>query len=167
MKEVNALEIKDNVIDEFKNQIAIVCARKKDGTFNMCAIAWGSIGELWSKNVVTVYVKPIRYTDEFIDEDDYFTVTFFDKDHLNDVMLCGTRSGRDIDKMNLENLKAINIDNGITFTGYRRVYLCKKIYKGQFKKEEFIDSQIIIDKYYKTEPPHNFYIGEIVKVFEK
>ena len=80
MKEVNQLEIFDNVIDEFKRKAAIVTARKKDGSYNMCTIAWGSIGELWSKDVVTVYVKQNRYTDEFLKEDDYFTVTFFHED---------------------------------------------------------------------------------------
>ena len=48
MKKVSQLEVKDNVIDEFKFKHALVCARKKDGTFNMCTIAWGSIGELWN-----------------------------------------------------------------------------------------------------------------------
>ena len=79
MKKVSQLEVKDNVIDEFKFKHALVCARKKDGTFNMCTIAWGSIGELWSKDVITVYVKPIRHTDSFLFEDDYFTITFFNK----------------------------------------------------------------------------------------
>ena len=76
MKEVSVTSVKDNVIEEFKTRFALITARKKDGTFNMCTIAWGRIGELWSKDVLTAYVKPIRFTDSFLKEDDYFTVTF-------------------------------------------------------------------------------------------
>ena len=70
MKLVNEENVKENIIDEFKNKWALVCARKKDGTYNMCTVSWGSIGELWSKNVVTVYIKTIRYTNDFMLEDE-------------------------------------------------------------------------------------------------
>ena len=166
MKEVNQCQIQDNVIEEFKRKFALVTARKKDGSFNMCTIAWGSIGELWSKDVVTVYVKQNRYTDEFLQEDEYFTVTFFHKEQLDVLKICGTKSGRDIDKVKECNLTPIVLENGITFEGFRRVYLCKKIYQGSFNKESFVNSDKIIETYYKDEPFHNFYIGEIIKVCE-
>ena len=167
MKEVLATTVKDNVIDEFKNKVALVTARKKDGSFNMCTIAWGSIGEIWSKEIVTVYVKPIRFTDSFLKEDDYFTVSFMDDSLRDDVMYCGTHSGKDVDKIKNTNLKPIVLENGITFEGFRRVYVCKKIYQGQFKLDEFVDGQTVIDKYYKAEDPHNIYLGEILKVLEQ
>lgn len=167
MKIVNEMEVNDNVIDQFKNKWALVCARKKDGTFNMCTIAWGQIGELWSKNVLTVFVKPIRFTDSFLNEDNYFTVTFFDESHKDSLRICGTKSGKNIDKVKEANLKPVILENGITFEGYRRVYVCKKIYQQQFKQECFVDSKDIIDKYYVNEPYHNMYIGEIISVIEK
>lgn len=167
MKRVDQKLIKDNVIDEFKNKFALVCARKKDGTFNMCTIAWGSIGELWSKDVLTVYVKPIRYTDEFINEDEYFTVTFFNEEDRKILSVCGSKSGRDIDKVKECNLSIVDLKDGITFEGFRRVYLCRKIYQGQFKKDEFVNSNDIIERYYKDEPYHNFYVGEIIEVYEQ
>lgn len=167
MKEVNTRSIKDNVIDEFHNKWALVTARKKDGTFNMCTIAWGSIGELWSKDVVTIYIKPIRYTDSFLNDDSFFTITFFNEDHRKDLSFCGSKSGKDVDKIKNTNLIPIVLENGITFEGFRRVYVCKKIYQGQFENEGFVDSNDIINKYYKDEPLHNIYIGEIVAVYEK
>lgn len=167
MKKVSQLEVKDNVIDEFKFKHALVCARKKDGTFNMCTIAWGSIGELWSKDVITVYVKPIRHTDSFLFEDDYFTITFFNEENRNDLVICGTKSGRDIDKIKETSLKPIFLENGVTFENFRRVYVCKKIYQDQFKKESFVDGEMILKKYYENEPFHNFYVGEIIEVLEQ
>ena len=166
MRKVDQKSITDNVIDEFKNQAALVCARKKDGTFNMYTIAWGSIGELWSKDVLTVYVKPIRYTDQFLFEDEYFTVTFLNNEDRKVLSICGSKSGRDIDKVKECNLSVVDLGKGITFEGFRRVYLCRKIYQGQLKKEEFVNSNDIIDKYYKDEPYHNFYVGEIIEVYE-
>lgn len=167
MKEIKAIEVNDNVIKEFGKTWALVTARKKDGSFNMCTLSWGSIGVLWSKEVVTIYVKPIRYTDSFLFEDDYFTITFFDEDHRSDLALCGTKSGRDIDKIKESNLEVIELENGITYKDFKRVYLCKKIYQSPFVKEGFINNQESLDRYYKDEPFHNIYIGEIVAVYEK
>ena len=166
MKLVNELLVNDNVIDEFKNKWALVTARKKDGTYNTCTIAWGSIGELWSKNVVTVYVKPIRFNDSFLQEDDYFTVTFFKDGYKGAMGICGSKSGRDVDKIKEANLTPVVLENGITFEGAKRVYVCKKLYQGQFETKGFVDSQDIIDKYYKDEPYHNFYVGEIKQMYE-
>lgn len=167
MKETKAIEVNDNVIKEFGKTWALVTARKKDGSFNMCTLSWGSIGVLWSKEVVTIYVKPIRYTDSFLFEDDYFTITFFDEDHRSDLALCGTKSGRDIDKIKESNLEVIELENGITYKDFKRVYLCKKIYQTPFVKEGFINNQESLDRYYKDEPFHNIYIGEIVAIYEK
>ena len=167
MRKVNLLEINDNPTAEFRHKWALVTARKKDGTFNMCTISWGSIGELWSRPVVTVYIKPIRHTDSFLIEDDYFTVTFFNEDHKSDLAFCGTKSGRDHDKVKETNLTPIILENGVTFEGFRRVYVCKKIYAQQFEKDCFVDSQDIIDRYYVDEPCHNFYVGQIIDVLEQ
>ena len=167
MKEVLAREIKDNPIFEFDKTWALVTSRKKDGSFNMCTLSWGSIGVLWSKEVVTIYVKPIRHTDSFIQEDDYFTVTFFNDDHKKDLALCGTKSGRDIDKINESDLEVIELENGITYKDFKRVYVCKKIYQSPFVKEGFVNNQESLDRYYKDEPFHNMYVGEIIKVYEQ
>ena len=166
MKTVNVKDVKDNVVDEFKNKRALITARKKDGTFNMCTISWGSIGELWSKDVLTAYVKPIRFTDSFLHEDSYFTVTFFNEEAKKNLALCGSKSGREINKMKIDSLKPIVLENGITFEGFKRVYVSKKIYQAPFVKQGFVDSKDIIEKYYKDEPFHNMYVGEIITVLE-
>ena len=167
MKKVNQKEVLDNPINEFATKWALVTARKKDGTFNMCTLSWGSIGELWSNDVVTIYVKPIRFTDSFLQEDAFFTITFFDDDHKKDLAICGSKSGRDIDKVKETNLIPIVLENGITFEGFRRVYVCKKIYQAPFVKEGFVDSNDIINRYYEDEPFHNIYIGKILEVLEQ
>lgn len=165
-KRIDPLLVKDNVINEFKNNLALVTAKKKDGSFNFCTVAWGSIGELWSKNVVTIYIKPIRYTSIFLNEDQYFSVTFMPNSYQKDVLYCGSHSGRDVNKIENTSLKPIILNNAITFENYRRVYICRKIYQDQFKLDNILDNDII-KKYYQPEQPHNIYIGEIIEVYEQ
>ena len=166
MKEIDIKTINDNFVEEIGNKNAIACARIGD-SFNMCSIGWGTIGVLWSMPVMIIYVKPIRYTSKFLDNDDYFTVTFFNDDINHKVIsICGTYSGKDVNKVEKAGLKPIILENGIIFENYRRVYVCKKIYQDQFKKENFIDGDKIINNYYLKEQPHNVYIGKIIKVLE-
>ena len=166
MKHLKPEEIITNPFVEFKNNPALVTARK-DQRYNMCTIGWGTIGVLFSENVLIVYVKPKRFTDRFLQNDDYFTVTFLNENHKKDIALCGTKSGRKIDKCNIPTLKPIYLDNGITFEGFTRTYVLKKIYQGKLKKANFVDSDYIIDRYYKSERPHNVYIGKIIDIIEQ
>ena len=94
-------------------------------------------------------------------------MSFIKERYSKDLALCGTKSGRDIDKVKESNLEVINMENGITFKDFKRVYVCKKIYQAPFVKDGFINNQESLDKYYKDEPFHNVYIGEIIKVYEQ
>lgn len=166
MNQIKPEQLDFNPFDKFGNQTALVCARKDD-KYNMCTIAWGTIGKLWSRNVAIVYVKPIRFTDRFLKDDDYFTITFLNEEHKNDLIYCGTKSGKHVNKMNIPTLKPIRLENGITFEGYETVFVLKKIYVGKFKKAGFHKSDEIINHYYSSERPHNVYIGEIVDIIQK
>ena len=56
----------------------LLISAKKEGVINTMTASWGQVGHLWGKNVATVYIRPQRYTKEFVDAGDYFTITFFD-----------------------------------------------------------------------------------------
>ena len=66
--------------------------------FNSMTISWGSLGTLWGKPIATVYVKPVRYTHNFMEESEYFTLGFFEEKYRSALMLMGSKSGRDTDK---------------------------------------------------------------------
>ena len=70
--------------DQFADQWALLTAGQKEH-FNMMTISWGGMGTLWNKPVVTVYVKPCRYTYEFMEKNDYFVVSFFGGTHKEDL----------------------------------------------------------------------------------
>ena len=98
----------------FLKDWALLAARK-DGKFNTMTIGWGELGTLWNKDVITVYVKPCRYTYEFMEADDYFTVSFFDEAYRKDLSYLGSHSGKDEDKLARTKLNAYAIENGIAY----------------------------------------------------
>ena len=69
--------------------------------FNTMTISWGGLGTIWNKPVVTVYVKPIRYTYEFMESNEYFTISFYDEKYKKDLGILGSKSGRNLDKIAL------------------------------------------------------------------
>lgn len=86
-----------DIFSQFDTKWALLSAGKKD-SHNTMTISWGGMGTLWSKPVVTVYVKPCRYTYKFMNDNDFFTVSFYPEDRKEALMLMGSKSGRDIDK---------------------------------------------------------------------
>lgn len=96
-EKVNIQDLKFNPFDEISNHWVLISA-KKDGVVNTMTASWGQLGHLWGKNVMTVYIRPQRYTKEFVDAGDYFTVTLFDG-YKKELGVLGSKSGRDGDKI--------------------------------------------------------------------
>ena len=78
-KEIKASDIKENICDLLKNNWGLVTAGNSD-KFNTMTVSWGSMGELWGKDSVTVYIRPQRYTEEFMNSNDHFTLSFYPLD---------------------------------------------------------------------------------------
>ena len=76
---------------------AVLLTTKKDGQVNAMTISWGGLGTLWRRPVATVYVKKNRYTFEFMEQSDYFTVSFYPEEQRRALSLLGSTSGRDGD----------------------------------------------------------------------
>ena len=66
---------------------------------NTMTASWGGVGVLWAEPSATCYIRPQRYTKEFVDNSDYFTLCFFDESYRKALNLCGSTSGRDVDKI--------------------------------------------------------------------
>lgn len=137
-------------------------ASNNDKTNSMTA-SWGGMGILWGKNVVYVVVRESRYTKEFIDASDTFSLTFFDmskKSNRSTLQYLGAVSGRNEDKISAAKLN-INHHKGTPFIDEgNTVLICRKMYAGPMPEEFFIDSEIQ-PKWYKDGDYHTLYIGEI------
>lgn len=132
------------------------------GHYNTMTISWGGLGTLWGKPVVTVYVKPCRYTHAFMDESDMFTVSFYPKKYRRAMGLLGSLSGRDRNKVKLAGLTPKAVGRAVTFSEAKVTLLCKKIYRQEMDPSAMPAE--VVEAYYTAEAPHTLYIGEVMDI---
>lgn len=162
-KEISAKDIKENLIECIANEWALISAGNKDG-FNMMTASWGFAGELWGSDAVEVFIRPQRYTLEFVEKEEYFALSFYG-DNKAVHKICGSMSGRDVNKAELSGLAPVFADNTVYFEQARLVLICKKQYADSIKEECFIDKDPL--KWYENNDYHRFFIGKIEKVLIK
>lgn len=164
-KAISPMDIKNSVELFSKDWMALAVGHR--GNMNAMTIAWGALGELWGRHVVTVYVSRDRYTYSFMERNQYFTVTAFPEEMRSALQYIGTHSGRDDhDKIAEAGLtpEFTRLGNPIFEEGNLAIE-CRIIYKEPFKME-LIDS-IPRHFYDKGTGIHTMYIGEIVNVWKK
>jgi len=135
--------------------------------FNTMTVAWGSIGTMWNKPFVMVVVRPTRYTFEFMEKYDNYTVCTFPEKFRQDLKILGTKSGKDIDKISYPGLHPIASEK-ISSPGYLEADLiieCKKIYFDDIRPDKFLDQKI--HNSYPAKDYHRMYFGEILNILEK
>lgn len=145
--------------------LALVTAGTSERGWNTMTIGWGSAGTLWSKPTVTVYVHPWRYTHEFLERADYFTVQLFGQEHAHDMGILGSKSGRDGDKVALTSLTPIALEHGMTFAEATSTIVCKKWYTQSIDLAavpadvmERLGGRLYVDS------AHTMFVGEIVGI---
>ena len=158
------MDLNVNAFSVFDRQWALVTAGQ-EGDFNTMTISWGGLGTLWGKPVATVYVKPVRYTHEFLDRYDKFTVSFFPETYKKALALLGSRSGRDGDKVAAAGLTPEYLDGAVTFREAERTLVCRKIYRQDLDLAAVPAEEAAA--YYAAEAPHTMYIGQVLEVLEK
>ncbi len=164
MKEINIREIKKSPVELISDGWGLVTAGSKD-KFNTMTVSWGAIGEIWGKDAAFIFIRPQRYTYEFIENNDIFTITFFGEEFKDALRICGSKSGRDINKAEVCGLTPIFTDGGVTFEQAEYTVVCRKM------ASQFIDPAGFEDKSIESNYPkkdyHKIYIGEIIKVYKK
>lgn len=162
--EVNPLELSCNPFQMIGKDWALVTAGDETGC-NTMTVSWGNMGIMWNKNIVTVFIRPQRYTKEFLDRFDNFTLSFYEESSRDALKLCGSKSGRDMDKIKAAGLTPVH-ENGTTYFAEARLVLeCRKIYLDKIRPEGFLDPSI--QKNYPENDYHLIYMGEITRVLQK
>lgn len=156
---IDAKELKENFIKDIADEYMLVAAGDEDG-YNMMTASWGFAGEMWGNDCMLAVVRPTRYTIEFINRNDYFTLSFYG-DNKEVHKICGSKSGRDVDKAALAHLTPVFEDNTVYFKEARMVIVCKKQYVQQMKEECFTDKEPL--RWYNNDL-HYMIIGKIEKV---
>ena len=158
-------KIRLNPFDIFGKEWGLLTVGTPD-SFNTMTIAWGQFGFMWKKNVITVVVRPQRYTFEFMEKHPDFTVSFFGDTMREALQLCGSKSGRDINKIAESGLTPRMTENGIFFEEASLVFCAKTIYKTTSEYDSFSD-KTIPNEIYQKKDFHHWYTGEITAVLEK
>jgi flavin reductase (DIM6/NTAB) family NADH-FMN oxidoreductase RutF len=135
--------------------------------FNMMTANWGGLGWLWNKPVAFIFVRPQRYTFEFTEKEDHFTLSFFYEEQRDILKLMGTKSGRDINKMNTPGLSPFKTPhNSVAFKEAKIIIECRKLYATNLVENDFTD-KALRDRIYPTKDFHRMYVGEIVNIWIK
>ena len=133
--------------------------------YNTMTIGWGMIGTIWRKKTFIVYVKPSRYTYDFMENNEYFTVSFYKDKYKEAMAYLGTKSGKDTNKVEDVNFHPIEVNNCVTFKEAYYTIVCKKYYYTDINKDNVPGEAI--DRYYKDNCLHRVYYGEIINEIKK
>ncbi|NPV81147.1 MAG: flavin reductase family protein [Firmicutes bacterium] len=136
------------------------------GHFNAMTISWGAIGFMWDRPLIVTVVRPTRYTYEFINRYDTFTVCAFPESCRDALALLGSKSGRDGDKITESGLTPVasQIVAAPSFAEAELVVECRKIYWQDIDPGNFLDPSI--EKSYPQQDYHRAYFGEVVGIFK-
>ena len=160
--EIAPTAIKDNTFKLIGRDWMLVTAGTT-AAFNPMTANWGGLGYLWNRDVCFCFVRPQRHTYSLMESADHFTLSFFDKAHRAALDYCGSRSGRDVDKVAATGLTPITDETGaVYFAEARLVLVCRKLYGGDLSGAAFTDPSLPAEIYSKGDF-HRMYVGEIVR----
>lgn len=131
---------------------------------NMMTASWGAMGVLWAKNTITCYVRETRYTKQLLDECPGFGISVLPEKYRKALQICGTKSGRDIDKVAETGLTPTYIDGVPVFEEAKLAFVCKKVLRQTLSADSFVDPTAHASWYEKGENMRNYhtmYIGTI------
>ena len=163
-REISVEQLKDNPFTLINKDWMLITAGDAEKHNTMTA-SWGGVGELWGKYVSTIYIRPQRYTLEFVEREEYYSLCFFGPEYRQALSLCGSKSGRDVDKDAATGLTPCFDQAAPYYEQARLVFLCRKLYRQDMEESAFLDKGLL-EKWYDNDLQRLF-IGEILKVLEK
>lgn len=163
LQPVDVKTLQENVFSMIGDQWMLITAGSKARCNTMTA-SWGGLGVIWGAPAATCYIRPQRYTKEFVDREDYFTLSFFGEAWRKAMSLCGGKSGREVDKAKECGFTVAAASCGAPyFKQARLVLVCRKRFVQDMDPAAI--PQDVKEKYYPAQDYHTMYIGEIVEAY--
>jgi len=167
MQKIDVKELDESVFKAVGKEWMLITAGNID-RFNTMTASWGCLGWLWNKPVAVVFIRPERFTHEFVENGDMLTLSFLGTSpEMRKVYnLCGSKSGRDCDKVGQAGLTPVETDRGnVTFGQARLTLECKKLYKDNIKPANFADPTL--SQWYGGAKGgyHDVYVVEILDAY--
>lgn len=167
---LQALEVKKlpaELFQAFATRDALLTAGDRTGC-NTMTIGWCQLGRIWGKLNCTVLVRPERYTYQFMEQSRYFTVSLLPRDAKETLALCGSKSGREVDKIRECGLTVrYGAGDAPFFEEAEMVLVCEKIYTQDVKEENVLNRDIIMPYYGAYGDFHRIYTGRVVEAYMK
>ena len=155
------MEFTMDIFKQFDQKWGLVTAGDRE-KFNTMTVSWGGLGTIWGGPAATVYIRKSRYTHEFMEANDIFTVSFYPEQYRKVLGVLGAKSGRDMDKMNASGLTPKFLEKGITFEEAEATLICRKLFCQPMPEENI--PQEILSQYYKDHDIHDMFIGEVIGI---
>lgn len=163
MKQVDIKTLTLNPMNLIGDGWMLLTAGTKASGWNTMTCSWGHLGSIWGNNMPTAvcYVRPQRYTKQFMDENPVFTLSFFDG-YKKEMAYLGSHSGRDEDKVAKTGLTPVYEDDCTYFAEAKLVLVCRKLYQAPLTEAGFVYPETVEENYPKRDF-HDLYIGQIVR----
>lgn len=163
--EIEPNKLNDNLFRAVGDEWMLLSAVNDEGKVNTMTASWGCFGVLWNKPVAVCFIRPQRYTLGFVEQASKMTFTVLKDGYRDALRICGTKSGRDCDKITEAGLH-VKIENGLAFFDEARLTVIgRKMYVGKIEKDGFCD-ELIRSKNYPSEDYHKVFICEIEKILK-
>lgn len=175
MKEISVQELNLNPMTMIGGEWWLIAAGNERDGYNAMTASWGHLGSIWERPgmephmglpTAVVYLRPQRYTKEFVDREELFTLSVFGKPYRKALSFLGTHSGRDGDKVMKSGLTPVFVDGAVYFAEAKMVFVCRKLYHAPLVESGFVDKSIA-QNIYPNKDFHEIYIGEIIRVLSK
>lgn len=160
-KEINIREVRENVVSLISDQWGLLSAGDEK-SYNTMTVSWGAVGELWGKDVSFVFIRPQRHTLSFVEHSDFYSLSFYAPEYKSALALCGSKSGRDIDKAKETGLTPLFDRDAPYFEQAKLVLICRKMAVQDIDPKGFIDEKIMDT--YTLKDFHKMFVGEITNV---
>jgi flavin reductase (DIM6/NTAB) family NADH-FMN oxidoreductase RutF len=160
LKQTEPEEIRGNAFKLIGKDWMLITAGTRD-SFNTMTASWGGMGVLWDKKVCFSVVRPTRYTYKFLEKNNTYTLSFFSSRFRKALMVCGTKSGKDTDKIRESGLTPVFDGDAVFFRQARLVFECRKLYFQDIIPANFGDPNL--ERFYPEKDYHRMYVGEIIR----
>ncbi len=164
-REIAATELENAVKLIGKDWMLITVRDEEKGKVNAMTASWGAMGVLWNKPVAICFVRPQRYTYGLTEREERFSLCFLGEDRRDALKLCGTKSGRDGDKLAEAGLSSVEVDGVSVIAESRLVLVCRKLYADDLREDSFLDRSLLSN--YAAKDYHRVYVCEIEKAYTR
>ena len=167
MKTVSPKDFNENVFKMLDNSWCLIASYDENHTplpYNAMTASWGGMGVLWNKNVFFCFVRPQRYTKEFIDNSDRITLSFFGDEMKKALTYCGRNSGRNGNKLKEAGFNPVITEKGtVEFEQAQITVVGRKLFAQEMNEDCFIDKELV-EKNYPSKDYHTVYVCEIEEI---